>query len=149
MSEAKLHLQDVPLQTSDNEDDFSDIEQNINDTSFQLQINKNQTATSNFKSNFTVLKQHQLNPSSSIKSLSAKQEHKPKPFKDNKNSQPYLQLHLQEEQQPKPFDNIDISSGNSDLENEASSSQIPIQQNNTEHNTHDNNIYEYYHTPFV
>ena len=35
MSEAKLHLQDVPLQTSDNEDDFSDIEQNINDTSFQ------------------------------------------------------------------------------------------------------------------
>ena len=61
MSEAKLHLQDVPLQTSDNEDDFSDIEQNINDTSFQLQINKNQTATSNFKSNFTVLKQHQLN----------------------------------------------------------------------------------------
>jgi predicted nucleic acid-binding Zn-ribbon protein len=113
MSEVKLHLQDVPLQTSDNEDDFSDIEQNINDTSFQLQPNKNQTATSNFKSNFTVLDQHQLNPSSSIKSLSAKQEHKPKSFKDNK-SQPYPQLHLQE-QQPKSFENIDISSGNSDL----------------------------------
>ena len=144
MSEVKLHLQDVPLQTSDNEDDFSDIEQNINDTSFQLQPNKNQTATSNFKSNFTVLNQHQLNPSSSIKSLSAKQEHKPKSFKDNK-SQPYPQLHLQE-QQPKSFENIDISSGNSDLENEASSSQIPIQQNNTEHNTHNNNIYEYYQT---